>query len=290
MSRRLQRAQVKTHILSGMNGLPKVLLEHASGSRAEVYLHGAHVTSWVPAGGHEMLFLSQRAEFEADKAIRGGIPVVFPQFADSGPLPRHGWLRTSTWRLRDIPSPLASATFEVEEDQHTMSIWPHPYHVELKISLGEAFLELELSVSNPGAEAFEFTCALHSYLSVGDARKAEVSGLHGCGYVDKVKGGVVATESDAILRVESETDRVYFDAPGVLELRDSARNALLEITSTGFRDAVIWNPWEKGSSQIADLAECEYVKMLCVETAAVTTPVSLLPGEHWAGVQRLTLA
>src|ERR1035437_10592591 len=103
--------------------MPKVLIEDASGSRAEVYLHGAHVTSCVPAGGHEMLFLSERAEFEHGKAIRGGIPVVFPQFADSGPLPKHGWLRTSTWRFRDIASPLVSATFEIEEDQHSMSLW-----------------------------------------------------------------------------------------------------------------------------------------------------------------------
>jgi glucose-6-phosphate 1-epimerase len=268
--------------------MPKVLLEHASGSRAEVYLNGGHVTSWVPAGGHEMLFLSEQAEFEHGKAIRGGIPVVFPQFADSGPLPKHGWLRTSTWRLRDVPSPLVSATFEIEEDQQSMSVWPHTYHVELKISLGRAFLELELGVSNAGAEAFEFTCALHSYLSVSDVRKAEVSGLEGCQCVDKVKGGVVVTEGDALLRINSETDRVYVDTPSAIQLRDSTRDTRLDITSSGFRDTVIWNPWENGSSRIADLAKGEYLKMLCVEAAAVINPVSLLPGDSWAGVQRFT--
>jgi glucose-6-phosphate 1-epimerase len=269
--------------------MPKVLIEHASGSRAEVYLYGAHVTSWVPAGGHEMLFLSERAEFEHGKAIRGGIPVVFPQFADFGPLPKHGWLRTSTWRLRDIASPLVSATFEIEEDQHSMSLWPHPYHVELKISLEKTFLELELRVLNPGAEAFEFTCALHPYLSVGDVRKAEVSGLNGCHYVDKAKGGVVATESSAVLRIASETDRVYMDAPNVFELHDSPRDTRVEITSSGFRDAVVWNPWKDGSSRIADLGKDEYLRMVCVEAAAVMTPVSLLPGASWAGVQRFTV-
>ena len=235
-----------------------------------------------------MLFLSKAAEFEPGKAIRGGIPIVFPQFADTGPLPKHGWLRTSTWRLRDIPSTLMSAVFEIEEDQHSMSLWPHPYHVELKISLGKSFLEIELGVRNPGAEAFEFTCALHSYLSVGDVRSAEISGLDGCHYIDKVKGGVVELENAATLRTGSETDRIYMDAPPALELNDSSRQSRVAIASSGFRDAVIWNPWQDGSSRIADLAKDEYLEMLCVEAATVMTPISLSPGEIWSGAQRFT--
>ncbi len=278
-----------TRIESGVNGLPKVFLEHPSGSTAEVYLHGAHVTSWIPAGGHEMLFLSELAEFAQGKAIRGGIPVVFPQFADSGPLPKHGWLRTSSWQLQNVPSALMSVTLETEEDQQSMSIWPHPYHVELKITLGKAFLELELTIQNPGAEAFEFTAALHSYLTVGDAAEAGVYGLQGCHYVDKVKGGVVETANDSILRISSETDRVYVDAPGNLELQDASRETRVRIASTGFRDAVVWNPWRDGSRQIADLREDDYLKMLCVEAATVEQPVTLLPGSLWTGVQRFTV-
>ncbi|HEX6371728.1 MAG TPA: hypothetical protein VF006_22595, partial [Longimicrobium sp.] len=61
--------------------LPKLRLSHASGATAEVYLHGAHVASWVPAGGTEALFVSRAATFAPGKAIRGGVPVIFPQFA-----------------------------------------------------------------------------------------------------------------------------------------------------------------------------------------------------------------
>jgi glucose-6-phosphate 1-epimerase len=280
---------MKVHVVSGVNGLPKVLLEHASGSRAEVYLNGAQVTSWIPAGGHEMLFLGKRATFESGKPIRGGIPVVFPQFADAGPLPKHGWLRTSTWRLRDIPSSLISATFETGEDAHTMGLWPHPYQVELKVSLGKAFLELELGVHNSGAEAFQFTCALHSYLSVGDVRNAAISGLNECQYVDKVKGHVIVTESEHAVRIESQTDRIYMHAPRRVTLNDSSRDTSVEIASSGFRDAVVWNPWEDGSSQIADLEKDEYLKMLCIEAATAIDPTGLLPGEDWTGTQRFTV-
>ena len=71
----------------GRGGLEKVVLRSRDGALAEVYLHGAHVTSWRPAGTREeRLFLSERSEFRGGAAIRGGIPVIFPQFAAEGPL------------------------------------------------------------------------------------------------------------------------------------------------------------------------------------------------------------
>jgi glucose-6-phosphate 1-epimerase len=86
--------------VAGAGNLPKVILTAADGARAEVYLHGAHVTSWLPAGASEdRLFLSRRSRFAAGAAIRGGIPVCFPQFATQGPLPSHGFARVTAWDL-----------------------------------------------------------------------------------------------------------------------------------------------------------------------------------------------
>ena len=44
-------------VVEGNGGLPKVRIttQEVAG---EMYLHGAHVTSWKPAGGQEVLFLS----------------------------------------------------------------------------------------------------------------------------------------------------------------------------------------------------------------------------------------
>ena len=78
--------------------LPKVMLTHRSGARAEAYLHGAHVTSWRNAAGDELLFLSRESDFTAGRPIRGGIPVIFPQFG-SGALVQHGFARSSEWQL-----------------------------------------------------------------------------------------------------------------------------------------------------------------------------------------------
>ena len=88
-------------IMSGRNDLPKIVITHESGSSAHVYLDGAQVMSWKTADDVERLFLSGAARFERGKPIRGGIPVVFPQFADSGPLVKHGWLRTTRWEVDD---------------------------------------------------------------------------------------------------------------------------------------------------------------------------------------------
>ena len=61
-------------VVAGRGGLPmvRVTSSHAAG---EMYLHGGHVTSWIPAGGAEVLFVSRLARFEEGRAIRGGVPV-----------------------------------------------------------------------------------------------------------------------------------------------------------------------------------------------------------------------
>ena len=62
------------------NHLPCARLSNAEGATALVALHGAHVLSWIPADGRERLFLGERAIYAEGAAIRGGVPVIFPQF------------------------------------------------------------------------------------------------------------------------------------------------------------------------------------------------------------------
>jgi glucose-6-phosphate 1-epimerase len=55
----------------------------------------------------ERLFLSSKAILDGTKAIRGGIPIVFPCFgAPQHPehlkLAQHGFARTSLWTFRKI--------------------------------------------------------------------------------------------------------------------------------------------------------------------------------------------
>ena len=65
-----------SHFVAGENGLAKLQIASAAAS-GEIYLHGAQVTSWKPAGHSEVLFTSQHSKWEDGRAIRGGIPCLF---------------------------------------------------------------------------------------------------------------------------------------------------------------------------------------------------------------------
>jgi glucose-6-phosphate 1-epimerase len=62
--------------LSDDNG--RVIATLPAGDRVEVLLHGATVLSWKSSNGHENLWMSEKAVVDGSKAVRGGIPVVFP--------------------------------------------------------------------------------------------------------------------------------------------------------------------------------------------------------------------
>src|SRR5450631_2347086 len=71
-------------------------------AEASIYMQGAHVTHWKPAGQAPAIFLSQRAEFAPGKPIRGGVPVIFPWFGerhDGKTGPQHGFARICDWDL-----------------------------------------------------------------------------------------------------------------------------------------------------------------------------------------------
>ncbi len=125
-------------IAPGVGDLSKLTLIAPDGTRAEVYLHGAHVTSWVPAGGQERLFLSRASQFRAGAPIRGGVPVVFPQFASLGPLPQHGFARVMPWEFAgaEVAGEHASATFRLCDTEESRRAWPHPFLAELIVAIG----------------------------------------------------------------------------------------------------------------------------------------------------------
>lgn len=275
----------------GRGGLPFVHLAAADGATADVYLHGAHATAWTPAGGSDSrLFLSDRAAFAPGGAIRGGVPVIFPQFADTGPYVRHGFARTAAWalvRAGRTPDGAAFAVLALADTDETRALWPFPFGLRYTVRVAGASLEMRLDVQNPGPAPFDFTAALHAYLAAD--LPAQVAGLHGLAYRDKVAGGTLRIETDAVVTAEGqEIDRVYLAVPTPLALSDAHRT--LRIEQTGFADAVVWNPGREKAAGMSDLAPGDAGRFVCVEAAQVARPVVLAPGQAWTGTQRLTLA
>lgn len=277
------------HRTTGQNGLPKLVLSHDSGSTAEIYLHGAHITSWKPAGGAEALFLSRAAQFQSDKSIRGGIPVVFPQFADLGPLPKHGFARLQNWAWIEQDESASRAVLRLDESEATRATWPPAFRAELAVELGDRDLSLTLSIENTDARPFDFAAALHTYLRVADVRRVAVEGLQGVRYRDRAEQELRLDEAPR-LTIAGEVDRLYLNAPRTVQVEDRAGNRTFRVESKNFADAVVWNPWMEIAASLPDMEDDEYLEMVCVEAAQVGEPVELAPGETWQGTQQIEVA
>lgn len=273
--------------VTGEGALPKVIIRSRDGALAEVYLQGAHITSWLPApGDEERLFLSATSDFREGVAIRGGIPVIFPQFAAEGPLPKHGFARTSPWTFvsaQDESDGAVTATFKLEQAATTLAVWPMTFRALLAVRVGGARLVVTFTVENTGARSFDFTAALHSYFRVDDVLHAEVVGLHNGRY--RVSPTEVAFDEGESVHITGEIDRVYVGAPPHLTLREPGRQ--LSIERAKFPDVVVWNPGAEKAAQLTDMEPGGARRMLCIEAAAVQAPIELRPGRNWWGSQTL---
>lgn len=269
--------------------MEKVEVVAGDGARVELYTHGAHVTSWKPASGEERLFLSQRSAFAPDVAIRGGVPIIFPQFAGMGPLPKHGFARVSEWeRLRAgrTSKGKGEAQLRLTATPTTRAIWDHSFDARFVATLGGMSLALSLSVFNDGTAPFDFTAALHTYFLVDDVRSTTIHGLQGLSFRDSAAGNATKCQEDAILQPSGELDRIYLGVREPLEIRDAVRRT--RVAMKGFSDIVVWNPGAERAAVLTDLEPGGWLRMLCVEAAAIGTPVHLEAGERWTGQQTLT--
>ena len=269
-------------------GIEALRLNGPNGVSAVVAKHGAQLLSWVTSDGRERLFLSEQACYDGSVAIRGGVPVCFPQFASVGDLPKHGFVRTRPWTVssRRTGDDYALVTLQCSDDEATRALWPHAFLAELTVMLESDRVDLEFAVTNTGGEPFSFTGALHSYLRVVQVEDIALEGLHGHEYRDAASGDKVIRETGTELIVDSEVDRVYYNVKRPQLLR--AGNLSLGIQAQGFPDVVVWNPWVEQCAKLPDMPADGWRRMLCVEAAA-TRPVSLPAGEEWYGRQTLVV-
>ena len=223
-------------------GIDALRLNGPQGSSAVIARLGGQVLSWITPDGRERLFLSDRAVFDGSAAIRGGIPVCFPQFAGLGDLPRHGLVRTRAWTVgaQRCGDGFALATLEIADDEATRALWPHSFRLELTLMLEANRLDLELCVANTGAAPFAFTGALHTYLRVVQVEDAALEGLRGHEYRDAAGGDRLVRETGTEIVVEAEVDRIYHEVHRPLLLK--AGNHSLGIQAREFPDVVALEP------------------------------------------------
>ncbi len=265
----------------GICGEPIAVLVEEHGA-CEVSLYGGHVLSYRPTGHSPVLWLSKSAmATPRGKAIRGGIPVCWPWFGahPQGAGPAHGFARTACWNLLNTSydSYSTSLSLVLEDSPETRSAWPHPFHLELKVSVG-ANLRVSLATTNTGSEPIVLTEALHSYFLLKDVREAKILGLDGIRYLDKAPGGIDGVQAGD-LSFSAETDRIYVGASGPVEVDDPAIRRRIRIDKEGSDAAVVWNPWVGKAAKMTDMAPDDYLRFVCVETAnAGGAPITVAPG------------
>jgi glucose-6-phosphate 1-epimerase len=254
-----------------------------------VALQGAHVLSWV-SQGRERLYLSPNNLWDGKSAIRGGVPVCFPQFNQRGKLPKHGFVRNMAWTAGKIVAngDAAHIDFNLRSDPDTLAIWQQAFVAELRLSLVPGQLTITLTVNNTEAQnELHFTGALHTYLAVDDIDLTELRGLGGRPEWDAVAD--VYGLADETLYFDGEFDRVYDSAANPLHLQDGTSTLQIE-QSPSLANSVVWNPGEGKCAALADMPAQGFARMLCVEAAQVFDPISIPAGGQWVGWQRLTVS
>ena len=262
-------------------GLPCWRVTLAQGDSLLVAEQGAQVLSWV-SDGRERLFLSPGSAADGHTAIRGGVPICWPQFNQRGPLPKHGFARNVAWRLGAFESAddRAELRLHLEANAQTLGIWPHHFELTLVLRLQARRLRLVLEAHNPGDTAWAFTGALHSYLRVDDLSQARLWGLAGQAEWNSLLRDA-AGHGASVIALDGPFDRIYAAANQALRLVDGA-HGLTVSQSASWANTVVWNP----GGGLPDLPEAHHRHMLCVEAAQVLAATTVAAGERWVGWQQ----
>jgi glucose-6-phosphate 1-epimerase len=248
--------------------LPAVLLRAPDGAEAIVTLYGAHLVSWKGADGRERLFCSAASVLDGSKAIRGGVPVIFPQFSEQGNGLRHGFARVSDWHLLDsgVEDGEAIALFTLAEEdlkpEYTRA-WRHSFSLALRVGIKGNTLAMQLEVRNTGEDPLPFQAALHTYYAVEDICQVRVN-------------GVISDE----LSIDGKVDEIYSNVAGEMAIETGAMT--LQVKQTGFTDVVVWNPGAADAAALSDMADDEFKKFVCVEPAVLKV-VTLQEDGVWRG-------
>ncbi|KAK2664221.1 hypothetical protein Ddye_002795 [Dipteronia dyeriana] len=282
------------------NGVDQVVLRNPRGASARISLHGGQVLSWRTDRGEELLFTSSKAIFKPPQAVRGGIPICFPQFGNQGLVQKHGFARNKIWVIDSDPPPLhhhpsdplgkACVDLLLKPSEEDLRIWPHSFEFRLRVSLAtDGNLTMISRIRNINCKPFSFSIAYNTYFSISDISEVRIEGLETLDYLDNLRQKERFTEQGDALTFESEVDRVYLSSSNMIAIFEHERKRTFVIRKEGLPDVVVWNPWEKKSKSMADFGDEEYKQMLCVDGAAIEKPITLKPGEEWTGRLELSV-
>ncbi|WP_318474718.1 D-hexose-6-phosphate mutarotase [Photobacterium leiognathi] len=246
-------------------------------AEAGISLHGGHLIWFKPASEKDIIWLSENAEFDTQKAIRGGIPVCWPWFGKAG-TPSHGFARTSQWTLQEHRENENGVivSLQLEDNEETRALWPYKFNNVLTFEIGTE-LKVSLTSTNTDSQPWSYGGALHTYFDIADINNIEITGM-GSSYLDSTQQGK-ACEGGDVLTFTSETDRVYTQPEATITINDKNNGRNILVINEGHNAAVIWNPWQELSISMGDMADNSFETMVCVESTIHQPSIELAPGQ-----------
>lgn len=259
---------------------------------ASLTTYGGTLLSYVPAGGSDLLWVSETAVYDGSRPVRGGVPVCWPWFGpyDPGTMgadptdaakKAHGFARYEHWEVEAVSSLPDGATQVIVGLAPNPSIataWPHDFRLQLAVTLGEK-LRVDLIGQNLSQRDWIVGEALHTYFRVGEAEGLAIRGLEGIQYVDKLRNNALLTQNET-LRVDPPLDRVFQDHTGTVIIDDTGQGRAIELTKDRSASTVVWNPGKEGARGLADMPDDDYHVMVCVEACnALKNSYTLHAGE-----------
>jgi glucose-6-phosphate 1-epimerase len=242
------------------------------------------------------MFMSSKAEKPPGSAIRGGVPICWPQFgtfrtAKNSPGLKHGFVRQSTlWQVEEKAADAVS--LRLVPDDKMLKKWPGNWEILYTVSLQARSLSLKMEVINNGAEEIEFTGCLHTYFTCKASDQCSVQGLRGVAY-DSPIGDVFSgakvedRESVPVCDGKAQMQLLYGNAGDVIVVSEAGQPRL-RLTKSGMPDWVIWNIGDDDVHTLKDMGEGEHRRYVCVEPGFATTPIKVAPGQAWCGVHEMS--
>jgi glucose-6-phosphate 1-epimerase len=263
-------------------------LRHSSGGTCKLSTYAAHVLSWCPTPGNEQIFLGEMAEVgKLGQAIRGGVPICWPQFGtfenakDTCKLV-HGFARKMFWSV--LRQSEDSVSLLLKSDDATRKNWAKEFEFIYTVSLGCNSMRMEMEVRNDNSSPLEFTGCLHSYWRCASSEKCVVEGLKGSkldiGIGDSFRGDGVEERASYQFPDATQTQLLYGNCTDTVTLVEDGKRRL-RLTKSNLPDWILWNTAAENGSNIKDLKEGEYKNYVCIEPGFCSQPIRVAAGATW---------
>ena len=283
------------------NGRNSITVRNDDGSSITVYEQGAHLASWKSADGVEHLYLSPKAIVEDRKALRGGVPIIFPQFGAFGPmLPTHGFARIRPWKVEDAESGRATFSLFVNlcelcpEGCSFNELPQNAVNLVYTINFSNTELKLTMKVTNKSEEReAPFQFAFHTYFAVEQLSRTVINGVNRSPYIDnnEAKGNPKAKvhPPQPLWVIREEHDRIYPDQACSILLQDLQAKRAIQVSSPNLPDLCVWNPGPAKCATMKDMPAEGYQHFVCIEHGNMLKQVVLPPCSSWTGTQEINI-